>query len=358
MTTYTVSVVGAGWGGHLSMAGAAASDRFKLVAVADLDDAAQERAKATYPDIQIFGTHDEMFAQCPTDVVCIATWPPSHLPITRDALKLPLKGILVEKPLCDLYASGAEVLRLVREKQIPLAVPHGLMVAPHALTVIERVHAGEIGELKLVEIQNDGWDIINAGIHWLNFFVMVTKHEPIDHVLAAIDATTRTYRDGMQVETTAVTSAQTKSGVRVVMTTGDYVTVNAQGKDTLFRLIGTKGMIEFYGWESSYCIVNQAHPDGTLIAVDPGEATRHQLHLEKLATHMDNGTVDYADGESSLMALEMCEAAYLSGRFSCVVRFPLETFVPPTAVNWQPGYLYSGQGGGRNGRSLPPRETN
>lgn len=357
MTVYTVSVVGAGWGGQLSMAGAVASDRFELVAVADVAEEAQQRVRAKYPHVQTFATHEEMFAQCPTDIVCISTWPPSHYPIALAALKLPLKGILVEKPLGDIHMSGAMLLEAVRQKQIPLAVPHNLLVAPHAVQVLERVHAGEIGDLKLVEIQCDGWDIINAGIHWLNYFVMLTKQEPIAFVQSAIDATTRTFRDGMQVETTAVTSGQTVSGVRVIMHSGDYIEVNEAGKDTLFRLLGTAGSIEFYGWQSSYRIMNVAHPAGQLYEIDPGTTTGHQRHLERMAAQIDSGTLDYAIGESSLLALEMCEAAYVSGRFHCVVHFPLADFVSPTDVNWQPGYPYSGEGGGRNGRLLPPRRS-
>ena len=75
----------------------------------------------------------------------------------------------------------------------------------------------------MVEIQCSGWDIINAGIHWLDFFVTLDAcPEPVSYVMAACDASTRTYRDGMQVETLAVTYAQTESGVRAVMQTGDY----------------------------------------------------------------------------------------------------------------------------------------
>ena len=62
---------------------------------------------------------------------------------------------------------------------------------------------------------------INAGIHWLHFFVTLTRNEPLDFVMAICDSSTRTYRDGMQVETMAITYAQTHSGIRVVMNTGD-----------------------------------------------------------------------------------------------------------------------------------------
>ncbi|MBW7462313.1 hypothetical protein K0U00_50505, partial [Paenibacillus sepulcri] len=107
--------------------------------------------------------------------------------------------------------------------------------------------------------------IINAGIHWLNFFVKLTGNEPLDWVMGQCDTSTRTYRDGMQVETAAITYAQTRSGIRVVMNTGDDVLVAREGKETLFRLVGTHGLIEFWGWENGYWLLNHEHPAGELI---------------------------------------------------------------------------------------------
>ena len=56
-------------------------------------------ATELYPNIKTFTDHREMLESCPTDVVCVSTWPPSHRPITLDAIAYPLMGILVEKPL-------------------------------------------------------------------------------------------------------------------------------------------------------------------------------------------------------------------------------------------------------------------
>ena len=67
---------------------------------------------------------------------------------------------------------------------------------------------------------------------------------------------------------------------------------------------------------------------------------------------MDAGAPDYAIAESSLMALELCEAAYRSAAQGCLVTLPLETFVPPPTNDWAPGQPYSGRGGGRDGRRL------
>ena len=353
---FTAAVVGAGMGGKGSMAALSASQRFRLVAVADLKAAARAAAQEMYPGIRTYASHAEMFADCPTDVVCVSTWPPSHLEVTRAALPLPLRGILVEKPLADRFADGRQLLELVRAKKLPMAVPHGLLVADHSRQILERVHNGEIGQLKLVEIQSSGWDIINAGIHWLNFFVALTKREKIDYVMAACDVSTRTYRDNMQVETLAVTYAQTASGTRVVMNTGDYVTISEPDANTLFHLIGSRGTIDFYGWAPRYRLLNADHPQGRLFEVEPGAATNHQRHLENLAAEMDRAQPDYTVAEGSLAALEICEAAYLSCRHGGVpVTLPLDTFMPPSPVDWQPGLPYSGQGGGRDGRRLPRR---
>ena len=348
----TASVVGGGAGGRLSMTGLDRSDRFRLVAIADINPQVCEALAEQYPGLRTFASHEEMFAACPTDVVCVSTYPPSHEPITMDALQLPLKGILVEKPLGHTYASGRRILAAIKERGLPMAVPHGLLAMKAPLEIISRAQGGEIGQLKLFEIQCTKWDIISAGIHWLNFFVKLTGCEEMAHVMAICDSSTRTYRDGMQVETAAVTYAQTKGGIRVVMNTGDDVLVNREGKHTLFRVVGTAGQIEYWPWESAYQISNAESPGGARVTLEEFPGTHHQRRLEDLARMIESGPADYSIPESSLLALEIVEGAYISNRHRCKVTFPLDQFTPPAASDWDPGIPYSGEGGGRNGRKL------
>jgi len=348
----SASVVGGGTGGRLSLRALADSPLFALVAVADLRPEVRRDLAAEFPGIETYPTHEEMFAARPTDVICVSTYPPSHEPIALDALRLPLRGILVEKPLGHTTASGRRILEAVRARGLPMGVPHGLLAKRAPLEILERVRRGEIGDLRLLEIQCSGWDIINAGIHWLNYFVTLTNNEPLAHVLACCDASTRTYRDGMQVETIAVTYAQTRSGVRVVMNTGDDVRINAQGKQFLFQLVGTRGVIELYGWDPAYRVMNAAFPDGQMFTPEEFAVSGHRRHLEAMAAMIESGAPDYTVPESSLLALEICEGAYLSSRHTCAVTFPVDEFTPPPAPQWQPGDPYSGEGGGRDGRAL------
>ena len=352
MKVYSASVVGAGLGGRLSMGGLAASPRYKLTAVADISGTALEQAHRDYPDVKPFDSYQQMFAECPTDIVCVATYAPSHTQIALEALKLPLRGILVEKPLANTAKDGHRLLNCIQDKGLPMVVPHGLLVSSHGQEIIHRVHAGDIGKLVMVEIESAKWDIINAGIHWVNFFMVLVKNEPIDSVMAICDSSTRTYRDGMQVETAAVCYAQTRSGIRLVMNTGDDIITTTEGRDTVFRLVGRKGIIEFWAWESEYEIINAQHPEGQKIVVERGPGVGHQRHLEALADQMDKGKPDYTVAQSSLTALEICEAAYMSSKYRCRVSFPLDTFSPPEQTDWDPGATYPGKGGGRNGNQI------
>jgi predicted dehydrogenase len=210
----TASVVGCGRGGRLSLQALAESEFYTPLAAADLRPEVGDELQKKFPGLRIFADFRKMFATCPTDVVCVSTYPPTHEEIAVAALKRPLGAILVEKPIADTVASGRRILDFVRQSWIPLAVPHGLMVKRCPLEIIERVGSGEIGDLKLVEIQSPNFDIMSAGIHWLQFSISLNANHSVGSVLAACDKTTRTFRDGMKVETVAVTSVQMVNGVR------------------------------------------------------------------------------------------------------------------------------------------------
>jgi len=334
---YTAAVVGAGRGGNLSLKALAASQRFSLEAVADVRPDALAAAQSQFPGIRTFTSHEAMLQECPTDVVCVSTYPPTHRPIAMDALEAGVRGLLVEKPLGDSAAAGRQIIDAARQRSVPLAVPHGLLVADHSVEILRRVQDGQIGQVRLMEVQSPKWDIINAGIHWLNFFVALTDNEPVATVQAAADTSGRTCRDGMQVETEAVTYVVTRSGIRFVMHTGDQVTTNRPDRKFVMRIVGDCGVIEFWAWQPAYWILNAEFPQGRLFEVTPGPATGHQRHLEALADQMDAAAPDYTVAESSQVALELVEAAYLSARRRCRVTFPLADFVPPSSTDWQLG---------------------
>jgi len=351
LRTYSASVVGCGNGGGLSLAAYSDSDRFELTAACDLDADALARITKLYPNVRTFQSHTAMFAESPAEVVSVSTFPPSHAPITFEALKLPLSGILVEKPLGDTADAGRRIIGAVKERSIPMVVPHSWLERDISQEIKRRLFEGEIGDLRLMEVQCREWDIMNAGIHWVHFFLSVIPSQSVRRVMGSTDTTTRTFRDGLQVETMGVTYVQMESGVRLVMQTGDDTEVeNAQ---TLFRFYGSAGTLEWNLQESSFTILNAAHPRKAVVN-DPEHDLRspHRRYVDHLADQMDKHEFDYEIPDLSLTALEICEAAYVSALHRCRVDFPFETFEAPPANDWLPGSPYSGSGGGRDGRAL------
>jgi predicted dehydrogenase len=349
----TATVIGAGAGGTLSIDALIASDRYDLVGVADMSEASRVRvSERTGGAVPTFASYQEMFREVPSDVVCVSTYAPSHLEMTKAAVALPgLRGMLVEKPLGETADAGAEIIQLLKSHDLPLVVPHGLMAQSAALEIIARVRGGDIGSLRVVEMECTGWDIINAGIHWLQFFGALVEPSPIELVLAAADRSTRTYRDGMQVETEAITMARTTNGVRVLLNTGDHVPVWRDDTPCLMRIVGDRGYIEFGAFEPRYLLVADGH-DRELVEVEPFAVSGHQRHLEFLADQVATASRDYLIPETSLQALQIVEAAYESIRVGGSVTFPLGATQPERDVHWDPGQPYSGTGGGRNGREL------
>ncbi|MFC1582381.1 Gfo/Idh/MocA family protein [Planctomycetota bacterium] len=353
MKTYSASVVGGGSGGRLSLTGLRDSDRYELVAAVDMREDVCTELKELYPGLRTFTSHQELFRECPTDVICVSTWAPSHREITLGALDLPLKGILVEKPLGDTAAAGRDIIEAIKSRNLPMTVPHNMIVQGPGKAVLAAVGDGAIGELQLVDIESDKWDIMNAGIHWLNYFIALTGNENIDRVLALCDTSTRTFRDGMQVETEAVSYIVTQSGIRYAQHTGDYIPIKDRDSGCLFRIVGSAGQIEYHNFEKGFRLQNAEYPAGTFIEPDPESGSKHQIYLDIMAAQIDGGSTDYRIADRSMMALEAVEAAYLSSRRKCMVTFPLADFSPPELTDWDPGMPYGGKGGGRDGRKLP-----
>ena len=359
MEPLSALVVGAGSGGTGSIRTLAASPRYVLRGVADIAPAARRRVAAAHPDVALFTDHCAALQTLRPDVVCVSTWPPSHVAVARDAFAAgSLRGLLLEKPIADTWRAGRRLVDELRRRNLPCVVPHGLVVSSQGRAVIEQVRGGAIGALRVVWIECRGWDLLNAGIHWLHFALQLLPG-PFVEVQCACDSSTRTWRDGMQVETVASVMVTAADGARIALHTGDEVPMSGSAGGTLIRLVGSDGLIELPGWEPRYRIVSARPGAGgeqaREVQVTAGPPS-HAVYLDRLADHIAAGTPRWEQVERSLAALELCDAAYTSARERRAVRLGEGNGLgTPTAAapgDWDPGRPYSGRGGGRDGRRL------
>ena len=362
MEPLSALVVGAGSGGSGSIRALAASPRYVLRGVADIASAARQRVAAAHPGVALFADHREALQSLQPDVVCVSTWPPSHVAVTRDALAAgSLRGLLLEKPIAHTWQDGRRLVDELRRCDLPCVVPHGLVVSSQGRAVIDQVRAGTIGTPRLVWIECRGWDILNAGIHWLHFALQVVRG-PLVEVQCACDSSTRTWRDGMQVETVASLVVTAADGARIALHTGDEVPMSAPAAGTLIRLVGSEGLIELPGWEPRYRVVSARHRAGAAAGSAgevqvPAGPPSHAAYLDRLADQIAAGTPPMGAGGASLAALELCDAAYTSARDTPRRRQRATCFAGGTGAGQlgPDGF----PGGGRDGRPrLNVRTTN
>jgi len=354
-----VLVVGAGSGGRLSIAAVVDDAGYELAGIADRSvEAAAAAASDLAPGTPTFTDVGQALADLRPDVVCVSTWAPSHREITERALAGGVRGLLVEKPLAGTMNDARAVLETLESQAVPVVVPHGLMSMPAPLHLLEEVRSGALGRLLNVQIDCTGWDLINAGIHWLQFAVACLGDDPVTIVECTADVSTRTYRDGFMVETAAVSTARTTSGVRIEVRTGDDIEV-ASPTGTSIAFTGERGTAVYQPWEHEYRIDTGAGEN--VVSRPPGaQPTGHRLYLRRLHEQIAAGTTDYAIPRQSLQALEIIRAAYLAAREGGTVTLPLpEDASAPTGSDedWFPGEVHVPGSFGRDGRSLPPPRT-
>lgn len=144
------AVVGAGyWGPNLAR-NFAASDRWELAAVCDLDPARAARVARASGGADVETSLDALLARDDVDAVAIATPARTHHPIAMAALRAG-KHVVVEKPLAADAASADEMIAEARERGLVLMTDHTYCYTPAVLKIRELIEAGELGEILYVD---------------------------------------------------------------------------------------------------------------------------------------------------------------------------------------------------------------
>ncbi len=310
----SASVIGCGFGGGLSLDGLNNSPDYEILAVADPSAAALEML-GRFPSARRFSNYRDMLAECPADVVCVATPAPTHASISRDVLRNGVRGMLIEKPLdCD-FATAEALLTQVKSGRCPVVVPHGMLVLPAAQEVKARIRQGDIGEIESVVVQN-AVDLLNGGIHWIVYLLDVFETDRPALVKASFDLSGRVVNDGVQVETGGLTSVSLSSGLTIDFHSGKKtvprsdVLPKEEQRGALFRIAGSRGVVEFSAWAGSYWIKTASSGDELIRRPLADGLTYHRIFLDQLARDIHEGRPRYRSAELSLEASRVIETAY------------------------------------------------
>lgn len=162
--TLTTAVVGAGTVSEIHCSGLAACPRTELVAIADLDgDAAREVARRY--DVTPFTDVEELLATVDLDWLHVCTPVATHRAIAETALAAGVP-VLIEKPVAETVADVEAIADAAADAGRPASIVHNHLFSGAIRTARERIAAGELGEVRGVDLLYTGLttpDVENRG---------------------------------------------------------------------------------------------------------------------------------------------------------------------------------------------------
>jgi predicted dehydrogenase len=142
--------VGAGYWGPNLVRNIAASQRFELRWVCDLDEARASRLVASYGSVRTTSQLDEVLADPQVDAVVVATPAATHAPLGLRVLGAG-RHLLVEKPLATTYEDGLALTELAEARGLTLMCDHTYCYTPAVRLIRDYIHDGTLGDIQYVD---------------------------------------------------------------------------------------------------------------------------------------------------------------------------------------------------------------
>ena len=111
---YNIGLIGCGYMGQAHLIDSCSKENICIYGVCDLDRKRAEETGKRYHVKKVYDTAEQLIRDSEVDIVIIATYPSSHLPLLKRCLENK-KHVLCEKPITDDLADGPEFVKLVKE---------------------------------------------------------------------------------------------------------------------------------------------------------------------------------------------------------------------------------------------------
>ncbi|MEL6878847.1 MAG: Gfo/Idh/MocA family oxidoreductase [Pseudomonadota bacterium] len=170
--TRTYAIIGCGMMGREHMQNIALVDDAELVAIADPDAGSRKAAQALASKLgQSITCHDDnaaMLAEAEPDAVIIASPNFTHFDVVKPVMDAGC-AVLLEKPMCTRVEDAEALAKAAHEYDNLFWVGLEYRYMPPVTRFIERVHAGEAGDLKMLAIREHRFPFLEKVGDWNRF---------------------------------------------------------------------------------------------------------------------------------------------------------------------------------------------
>lgn len=178
-------VIGYGYWGPNVVRNLASLEGSQVLAIADLDAAARNRAQRAYPGIRVTSDPGEVLASTKIDAVAIVSPVWTHYQLAKAAL-LNGKHVFVEKPFTLNSAQGEELVELSQKRNLKIMVDHTFLFTGAVRKISQMMEDGELGKLYYYDstrvnlglLQHDVNVLWDLAPHDLSIMDYLIKGEP------------------------------------------------------------------------------------------------------------------------------------------------------------------------------------
>ena len=176
-------VIGYGYWGPNVVRNLMNLDGSQVKAIAEINPAAQARARKAYPAVRVTASSQEVITATDIDVVAIVSPVWTHYELTKAALQNG-KHVFVEKPFTSTAAQGEELVNLAQQKNLKIMVDHTFLFTGAVRRIGQLIDEGALGNLYYYDSTR-----VNLGLfqHDVNVLWDLAPHDLsiMDHLIKA-----------------------------------------------------------------------------------------------------------------------------------------------------------------------------
>ena len=139
-------VIGYGYWGPNIVRNLTMLEGSQVIAIADVDAAARQRAQRSYPGIPVTTDPAEVLTSTRIDAVAVVSPVWTHYELTKAAL-LNGKHVFVEKPFTINAAQGEELVELADRRNLRIMVDHTFLFTGAVRKISQLIEEGALGKL-------------------------------------------------------------------------------------------------------------------------------------------------------------------------------------------------------------------
>ncbi len=358
------AVIGAGGISDQHIRGYIDTQRYEIVALADLHPAAmQEKNEKFGISPAHFTDARQMLDEVQPEVVSICTWHAGHSEWTIAAAARQPKAILCEKPMADTVGNAEQMLIACQRNGVKLAIGHQRRFLPSYTLARTMIKEGRVGTVRLIQ-SFAGEGLPNFSSHQMDMYRYLLNEDDCEWVMGNVERKTDQYERNTRIEDRAIGVFSFKSGAQALILS-DVLPIIFQGA----FIYGTEGSINLSTSDLQLCNAEtkgtwERHaPDGRFYEVE--KAGDRFEWVEGGAAQAD-GLADWVQGQEpyrstgadGYKALQMVHGIYESARMHERVMMPLQTRVNPLDIMVESGHLLPERPGRYDIRAMRLRGEN